>query len=185
MLKQTTPPALCPVSLGDAKRHLIVSHAEDDARIYEMVQAATRLLEDHTSRQLLTATWTLYADCFTPCIELRVCPVQSVESVKYIDADGEQQTLDPESYIVDTASEPARIVPAYGTVWPRTQRRINAVEVEFVAGYGEPHQVPRTAKQAVLLLTGHWYANREAVGTVGSEIALAYSSLIWSLKWCL
>lgn len=185
MLKCTIPPETDPVLWTDAKRHLIVDHDEDNDRIAEMVSAATKMVEALTARQLLTATWTLYADRFDPLMELRVCPVQSIVEVRYVDSAGEQQTLDESAYLLDAVSEPARLVPAPGTSWPATQRRINAVEIEFLAGYGDRFAVPETAKQAINLLAGHWFANREAVGTVGSEIALAFTSLVYSLRWTL
>jgi hypothetical protein len=37
-------------------------------------------------------------------------------------------------------------------------------------------------RAAIKLLVGHWYENREAVGTVGAEVALAVESLIWQRK---
>ncbi|WP_180191780.1 head-tail connector protein [Pseudomonas syringae] len=39
-------------------------------------------------------------------------------------------------------------------------------------------------EQAVLLMVGHWYANREAVviGTITSEVPLAVERLLWYRK---
>ena len=39
-------------------------------------------------------------------------------------------------------------------------------------------------EQAILLLVGHWYANREAVviGTIASDIPLAVERLLWYRK---
>src|ERR1039457_2262271 len=62
-------------------------------------------------------------------------PLQTIDSIKYIDGTGVQQTLDPSQYLVDAVSEPARVTPAYGLTWPVTQVRINAVEVTFTCGY--------------------------------------------------
>ena len=33
------------------------------------------------------------------------------------------------------------------------------------------------------LLIGHWYANREAVGNIGSEVEMAVHALLSPLKW--
>ncbi len=62
-------------------------------------------------------------------------PLQTVDSIKYYDASGVLQTLDPAQYYVDSVTEPARVTPAYGTTWPSTLNRANAVEVRFTAGY--------------------------------------------------
>lgn len=89
--------------------------------------------------------------------------LQSVESIKYIDGDGVQQTLDPTQYKVDPASIMGRIVPAYGTSWPATRAEISAVEVSFTSGYGAAAAVPRSIKNWMLIMIGTLYENREAV----------------------
>ncbi len=50
----------------------------------------------------------------------------------------------------------------------------------------EPEEMGLTSdvEQAVLLLVGHWYANREAVavGTIATTMPLAVESLLWYRK---
>jgi uncharacterized phiE125 gp8 family phage protein len=92
-----------------------------------------------------------------------VPPLQSVESIKYIDTDGVQQTLAPTTYKVDCASTMGRIAPAYGTSWPVTRNEISAVEVSFTSGYGTPAKVPRGIKNWMLIRIATLYANREEV----------------------
>jgi len=94
-------------------------------------------------------------------------PLQSVQSIKYYDPSGVLQTLDPAAYIVDTLSEPARIVPAVDTAWPATQNRINAVEVRFTAGYGDTSaSVPEGIRQWIALMARTCYENREMVAVL-------------------
>lgn len=49
-----------------------------------------------------------------------------------------------------------------------------------------PEQMALTkdVEQAILLLVGHWYANREAVavGTIATEMPLAVERLLWYRK---
>lgn len=40
----------------------------------------------------------------------------------------------------------------------------------------------KDVRQAVLLLVGHWYANREAVGVALTEVPLAVDRLLWYRK---
>jgi uncharacterized phiE125 gp8 family phage protein len=97
-------------------------------------------------------------------IELPFPPLQTVESVKYYDTAGVQQTLVADTdYTVDAASEPARIVPVYGTCWPQAQPRINAIEVAFTCGYGLAGAVPAQIKSWMLMRAGAMYENREEV----------------------
>lgn len=90
-----------------------------------------------------------------------VAQVQSVESVKYIDANGVQQTLDPTTYKVDVVSPMGRVVPAYGTSWPSARNEINAIEVAFTSGYGDETKVPAGIKKWMLIRVGTMYENRE------------------------
>jgi len=186
-LKLTTPPEIdcAEPPVVDALQQAVITHHDDDSLVKRNVYAAMELVTAHTSRQLLTATWTLYADRFASEMQLRVCPVQSVVSVKYVDAAGALQTVAPSAYQLDAVSEPARLVPAHGYDWPNTREEMNAVRVEFLAGYDDWYSVPERAKQAVMLLAAHWYENREAVlvGTISKEIELAYDTLVSSLKW--
>jgi hypothetical protein len=90
-------------------------------------------------------------------------PVQSVTSVQYLDTDGDLQTFASNQYVTDVASEPARIMPPPGVVWPTTMAEINSVMVTYVAGYGTRTAVPARFKLAIMHLVGHWYLHRENV----------------------
>ena len=77
-----------------------------------------------------------YATATIEGIELRVLPYVRVDSVKYYDLDGNQQTWAASNYtIVDGGVDrPAVIYPAPGITWPATQARPDAVSVLFWAG---------------------------------------------------
>jgi len=78
-------------------------------------------------------------------------PLQSVTAITYFDSNGVEQTLAADQYLVDSTTQPARITPAYGLVWPVTQWRHNAVKVRFVAGYGAASAVPACIKNWMLI----------------------------------
>jgi uncharacterized phiE125 gp8 family phage protein len=127
----------------------------------------------------------LTLDSFPSAIELLMPPIMSVESVKFIDENGDQQTLDPQDYFLDSVSEPGYLVPTAGRAWPTTQDRINAVEVEYTAGY-TASAIPTPVKQWVLLAVGDMYeqrtrsAEKPAVPQYFAESLLdAYK--VWSL----
>ena len=52
-----TPPAEEPVSLAEAKLHLRVDIADDDALITALISAARQAAETITGRQIVTARW--------------------------------------------------------------------------------------------------------------------------------
>jgi hypothetical protein len=63
--------------------------------------------------------------------------LQSVQSIDYIDDNGDPQVLDPSMYQVDLYQEPGRIVPSFGNVWPTTRTQLGAVTISYTVGF--PH----------------------------------------------
>src|SRR5690606_2363792 len=180
-----TPPAEEPVTLTEAKNHLRVDLSDDDSLISALIVAAREHAEAITRRAFITQTLKLSLDAFPANngpIYVPMPPLQSVNSLKYFDTDGVEQTLNEGTdYLVDNESEPGRITPAPDTGWPAAQNRPNAVSVEFVAGFGDASKVPQGIKQAILLMVGHWYENREAVtmqGNNAGELPMAVDSLL-------
>lgn len=161
-LRLITAPAAEPVTLQEAKDSLRVDGIDEDVRITRHIINARRQAEAYTERQLVTATWELVLDAFPPVIRLPRPPLQSVESITYIDDAGVVQTLDPGVYKV-LAGEPARIVPAYNQAWPSVLPEPDAVVIRFVAGYGDPAAVPEDIKDWMLIQIGTLYEHREGV----------------------
>lgn len=160
--RRIAQPTVEPVTLEQAKLHLRVDINDEDQLITELIKVARASAEDHLGRTMVSTSWRLTVDKFSPALELPNPPCISVSSVKYIDSTGTEQTLNPVEYLVDAVSEPAHIVPAVGRIWPETQDRINAVTVEYTAGYGSTAAaVPTPIKQWMLLAIGDMYANRE------------------------
>ncbi len=152
--------ALQPVSLGEAREHARVDCADHDALIGSLISVSTQAASDRLQRALVPTRYRLTLDSFSDAIELLMPPIMSVESVKYIDINGDQQTLDPQDYFLDSVSEPGKLVPALGLSWPETLERINAVEVEYTAGYPDS-AIPEPIKQWILLALGDMYNNAE------------------------
>ncbi|MGD9644058.1 MAG: head-tail connector protein [Elusimicrobiales bacterium] len=178
------PPTEEPVSLAEAKNHLRVDVADDDGLISALIAAAREYCEAFQNRAYVTQTWQLWLDAWPEGNEIRIPrpPLQAVNAIKYYGADGAEYTLAPADYLVDTQSEPGRLVLAPGRGWPSvTLRPASAVCVEFVAGYGAPNKVPQRVKQAILLLVGHWYDTREiaAVGRLVNEVPFTVNALLW------
>lgn len=171
-----TPPASEPVTLAEAMAQVRVVDESEQDQVEDLIQTAREMAERYVARALVKRTLKLTLDAFpsgSGSIRLPMPPLVSVSSVKYTDTEGVEQTLSSSLYQVDTASEPARIVPAYGQVWPSTRDELNAVRVEYVAGYGDDAtEIPWRFKQAVLLILGDLYEHRETtvVGTISSEI---------------
>jgi uncharacterized phiE125 gp8 family phage protein len=163
-LTLVTGPAGEPVSLGEAKGHLRVDISEDDALIGGLITAARMHVEQHLKRALMTQTWELVLDCFPSSggIRLPLPPLASVVSVKYTDVDGVEGTFAASNYLVDTDREPGLVRLKRSSAWPAVElQEVGGVRVRYVAGYGNAGATPRPIRQAILLLVGSLYENRE------------------------
>jgi len=121
-------------------------------------------------------------DYFPETIYLPMPPLQSVApiapvvigGVKYLDAAGVEQTLTENTdYLVDTYSEPGRITPAYGEVWPPIYPVPNAVRIVYKAGYGDAAtSVPAAIKNWIKAMVGSLWENRETAVVTPSTLTL-------------
>lgn len=201
-LTLVTAPAAEPVTLQEAKDFLRLEDAESDALVSELVAAARRTAEAWLRRALVTQTWTLTLDAFpserrldwwdgvregavvdTPriAVEVPLPPLQSVTSVTTYARDDTPSVFPPTGYRVDTAGEPGRIVLGADQSWPTGLRNANAVEVLFVAGYGDdPGDVPEPIRAGMLMLIAHLFENREAVATGPAAAVPVGVEALWS-----
>ncbi len=124
-----------PLTLAQAKRHLRedLSDANNDADIQALITQARTDCENRLKSTLIRSTWRLTLDDFPAClIRLERSPVISVTSIKYYDAGGVLRTIAAEAW--RTSDHRIQPVDLY---WPLCQDRIGAVEIEYVAGYGD------------------------------------------------
>jgi uncharacterized phiE125 gp8 family phage protein len=182
-LRRILEPSSEPVTLAEAKRQCNVIADDEDTQFDHWIQAARELTESAANRSLMLQTWRLRIhDWPLERLELPRPPLIAVSSVEYYDSAGVEQTLPATYYAVDSDREPGVLWRDEDAIWPATGGQPNAISIVYTAGYASAAAVPARAKQAILLLVAHWYRVREAVGTVGDEVALAYQSLIRSLK---
>lgn len=179
-----TGPSSEPVTLAEAKEHLRVDIDDDDALITGLITAAREYVESVSGWTLFTTTWRMILDDWPsqPFIVLPRPPLQSVTSVVYVDSQDNTNTWPTTEYVVETDRTPGRIHLVYGKSWPTaTLRPASPITITFTAGWPSVSQIPQRYKQAVLLLLGHWYENREAVvvsGAVPKQLSLAVDSLL-------
>ena len=160
--KIITAPALEPVTVDEAKRQCKADDfTDDDLLIQAYITAARELAEHRTGRLFVTQTVEVVLSEFPSInIALPVSPVQSVSSIKYIDVNGNEQTVPAEYYTLDTYGLVPSIEPEYGVVWPAVRAGTNAVKVRVVAGYGAPTAVPLSVKQWILMAVDTFYQHR-------------------------
>ena len=177
---RTVAPSETPVDLALLKEHLRLS-STDQANVLPLyLDAAVAWVETYTGRPLMRQTWRVTLPEFYERTWLPyAAPLVAVSSITYYDTANASQTLASSVYTAPTDGEPACLRLAYGQTWPSAYSREDAVTVTYTAGYAEATSVPAPLRQAVLLLAGHFYENREAVlvSAISKEIEFAVTAL--------
>lgn len=195
-----TPPSGEVLQLAEVKLHLRVDGTADDDLITALIIAARQMIEGPDGVlggvALMPQTWDWSFDDFCahdgrrrhlpagldrfPRLRMPLAPVRSVTSVKYYDANGTQQTIDPSLYQTGIDGARTILAPSPDRLWPVPQyRRLDAVTVRFVAGYDDADKVPKPIRQAMLLAIGALYENRDGAG---AGLPAAAQSLLFPLR---
>jgi len=166
-LLRVTPPTARPLTVEQAKKacDLDETSTAHDLEIDALIEAAVEQAEQSTDRQLCEAEYELRLRAFPlGCRPIRLPkpPLLSVEAIKYLDADGDEQTLAPAAYRVSQGREPAQIELAFGQFWPVTYPVDEAVTIEYTAGYGDAEAVPKLLRQGLTLLVRRWFLEPDA-----------------------
>lgn len=179
----TTAPTAEPISLADTKVHLRTvtgDTSEDSAIITPLIQAAREYCENITGRALASQAVKAYPENWGPW-RLPRPPLITVASIKYYDKDGTEHTLAAADYQVDAVDGRIDILKEPIV----TLRDLNPIVVEYTCGYATGNAIPAAMRQAMLLLIGHWYTNREAVmtgATTSVEVDLTTRALLRQYK---
>ena len=177
----TVPSVGFALSVANAKQQLQIEPDDTarDAQIAGFVAAAHRFVEARIDRPLLRQSRRTHLFGFpSGRVWLGSGADLTVDAVHYFDAAGTEQLLATNQYFVDAVSQPAAIHAAGS--WPATTTRPGAVTIDWTAGWANASAVPEDIVQALCLLVGHWFENREAVivGTISGPVAFAVDALL-------
>ena len=175
-----TAPATEPLTLNEVKLFLRVDDTTEDDLITSLITAARGLVEGHTWMPLISQIWAMQFDKDELNLlvwNINKAPLISVSSITYYDSDNNIQTLAASSYEVDIYGSPARFRIK---TMPSVYDRMNALQLNFVCGYANAAAVPQPIKQALYMIIGHLYENRQDVitGTQVNEIPMASEYLL-------
>ena len=157
------PPAAEPLTLSEAKAHLRLDGAEEDALLTSLIATARVHLEAETGLSLIERTLRLYRDDWPGdgVLNLDHGPVKAVSSVTVYDEAGDPAMVPLTGHRLDGVARPARLWLAQR---PAPGAALNGIEIDFVAGYGASGaDVPEVLKRAMLTHVALMFAFRGAV----------------------
>ncbi len=177
-LNRKTAPAKEPVTVDTLRAHLRKDDTDEDTYLGDIIIPSARRSVEHALGQgLVTQTWEWYWDGGWPgvgVLEFPIGPVLSVNSIKYLDADGVETTWATSNYTVAIKGPIQRLWLNESIVWPTVKRQTPEVAwVDFDVGYGaNPDDVPAELRHLVLLMAEHIYEHRGPVltGTVVHKV---------------
>jgi len=161
----TVEPATEPITTAEAKAHLRVDFSDEDTYIDTLIVSARKYCEAYCNRVFITQTWRQNENEWSNPIQLKVNPVLSVTSLKYIDTTESQQTITDTSANMqkDLNSDVAKIYEGLTNTFPSIGDSINPIEIITVCGYGAASDVPDDIKHAIKLMVSFFYENRDVV----------------------
>jgi len=138
-------PGDTPVLVPEAKQFLRVSGSDFDREIHNMILAVNAWLVGPTGwlgRSLVQQTLELRLAGFphglAHWIALPRPPLIAVESVKYDDPDGVEQTLSPDAYRITEGDDGLPyLMMKRGQPWPACLCDVDSVRIRYTAGYGK------------------------------------------------
>ena len=180
------PPAAEPVSLAEARAWLRVDTNDEDSVIASLISAARMLVESATRRALVTQGWRMTLDAWPASggdgswsvlatrpgpapseIVIPLAPVQAISTVLVYDAAGQPQTLGAATWRLVGAPERARLL--FAAQPPQPAAPAAGIEIDLVAGYGDPPDTPAALRHAILALVSWWFDNRGDVATTDAN----------------
>ncbi len=192
MEKRLTQSVAEPITVDELRTQLGMMDAdanERDSVLSANITAARIWAEWFTGRPFINQSWGYYADAFpykkpdkplSDAIDLKL-DLKAVTSIKYINTDGVLTVLD--SYQVDLIS--SRVLPAYGQTWPATRAVPNAVQIDYISGFGDVdaeiedirQAVPEDIKKSLKIIAGQWENFQSALESGITVRSVAYAAI--------
>lgn len=183
----TAKSATLPVTLQEAKEQLRIVSGDLDSNIQISLEAAVAYCERETGRSLRESHTIVQSYSQWPCSPVRFDrqPVRVISSITYYDSTGALQTLSTGNYRLLNSSDAAALLEFDdGFSVPSLDSRSDAVQITYLAGYGEVDgkpSVPADIKHAILLLIEKDWGNKTPVEQERMERSIR--SKLSSVEW--
>jgi hypothetical protein len=195
-----TPPAIEPITADELRAHLaetVDGLPYDQAD--DLIATAREMIEETTGIAMINQTWRLALDCWPSqraewwdgvrqgaiadingapdFVYLPRYPLASIDAVTvYDEASNAASVVVSDTFDVDTYQKPGRMVLRSGATWPIALRGSNAIEIDYIAGFGATAaSVPPTLRRAVKQVAAYLYSHTgddctpdDALGAAGA-----------------
>ena len=195
-----TPPTIEPVTADELRAHLaetVDGLPYDQAD--DLIATAREMIEETTGIAMINQTWRLVLDAWPSqradwwdgvrqgaiadingapdYVYLPRYPLASIDAVTvYNDAGTPASVVVADTFDIDTYQKPGRMVLRNGATWPIALRNSNAIEVDYIAGFGATAaSVPPTLRRAVKQVAAYLYSHTgddcmpdDALGAAGA-----------------
>lgn len=172
-------PAIEPVTVAQLIGYGHLDPNEDQAFLAGLITAARQWCEAYCERAFIFQTKRLLMDFFPGYVDFKMAGqrvsspfvsgsnavlvgiryaialpwpiVRELIVLQYQDQDGDLVVMNPGTdFTPDLDSQPARLTPLFGQMWPVARVTVNAVQVDYVTGYAGPVTVAMNAGSAAL-----------------------------------
>lgn len=179
------PPVNLALSLEDLKEQLkiTISDNEEDCYLRGLIKTVSDYFESYTNRILINTKFKTFRDSFFDCLELKKSKLVTLDSFKYL-KDSVLTVVNASIYYVTSDSLYSSIFLNDGSSWPGdVDFRMQAIEIEFTAGYGlTESSIPLDIHTALLQHATYLYTNRgDCVSTAQGNSVPKFSQDIYDL----
>lgn len=181
-----TPPAVEPVTAAELQNYLKTdSTLLPDVEALDLITQARQYIEQITGIAFITQGWKYFLDNWpvsseawwngmrqgartelygnnNATIYLPTYPLQSLDAILTYDSAGAATAVSVgTTFDVDRAQKPGRFRLRSGASWPVATRSLNAIEIQYTAGFGDTGaDVPAILKRGILAMAAALYKFR-------------------------
>lgn len=135
--------------------------------IFSLITSAREWVESYLGYKVSAHSLKVFFDGFSDSLVLPYANLVSVESVKYLDEDEQEQTLASSSYEIVNSSYEASIRAKSGVSWPTVSESTDSVYITYTAGFSPigldaNGNVPARIKSAICMIASDLYTNRSS-----------------------
>lgn len=160
-ISRTVEPTQLPVSVEDVKLQLNITNPNEDAFLTNLIEVAAAMIDGPhgIGIALCPQTYEFSLNGLSSNFTIPIYPVRSVDKIEWTEHDGVDYSSTALRF--DRNTNPCQV---YHDI--RATPREGSAVLTFTAGFTT---VPADLRQAIVMLVGHLYENREATSAVKLE----------------